>query len=1350
MKPRCIFILFFLSALSIVGSVTFSNLGEEFFLCYPGNACRETGGNPVPFYNGQIILTSTVATIGTVQTRTGSFLEEFTIPAYGTATVSIDSTLWLRNSEYVYDRGLSIRAADTIAAYFLSYEEPGATNDMTLLFPVQSLGQEYLVMCWRDNIPTSGYFPHILNHGPSMFAIVAPFDATHITITPSVTTEGGHAAGVPFDITLDAYEAYQVLANSPSISDLYDLTGSEILADKPVAVFAGSQLAFVPDTIFAADYLIEQIPPLTAWGKNFNAFPIEGRNCWEKDVLKILASEDATTVNLEDASGDTIIHLDRGEYFEWNGYPCDPGNYVPLGGYAADCEGKLMDSPTRIESDKPILVGQFITGGVLTKCNPGISGSGSTPYGDPAYMMIPPAEQYGKRYVFLIPPGYTNDYLNVAIEGGYEGTVTLDGGPPTFSTSWFDIPSTSMRGARIEVDPGNHVLLADTTMLLQIYAFDDYWASYAAVGGQKIAIINAAYEIVKFCELTPAISGYNTRWRIVLRQVIGTGSHSITIGDTLPPDFTLSSTPVDIQLFGSATRDSVLEPVPGDSILVWGWFSMEAEDSIVITFDADILIGVEGRFDNGVWIANEYGLKADNAYGLMDSLDDVVVIMPPMPIADAGPDTFTMAGTSINIGGSPTASSGTPPYIIEWTSDPVGFTSSDANPLVSPAGLTEYIVCVTDSFGFFDYDSCIVDITMEERHIEFGIADGYPCDIVYIPLYIDSIHYCSIDSAWMRFAVDPDILTPTNIIVSGTMTDAWAVSGLNIDATSGTIEAWIHGPRLADLPGGILLMLEASIDCEAIGGTSSPVVVDSFFFNDGQPAVTWSPGMCFVQLTPARFSCDIRLNRTSGVPTEDNVFTIGATHAATDGYDAGLDWILVPAPATFVQGLLDIDDTLNPHIEALRKDMRDVSPPKTWLLITEGESNGVARWSSASLPEGVFRIDGLVDMKRDTMIYFGLDDTLVIEWLVPELESAGLTLYSGWNMVSSPVHPAEIPANEIFHTEFGVFRYLSLACCYDFADLIQRGEGYWVWCPAETTIYIAGSEITGYRWSVYRGWNLIGAPKECVSTADIDITPSGGILGDIYHWDGSTYIAVDSLCPGKGYWLLSNNEGILHVPTGYRRRPSPVPETVWETALTLKFGDSIERLSIGYAPDAASGLGYGDIALPPVPPNSDGYLCALVADGIQLERDLSPDNRWELNNTEQCDMSLDIPDDMNILVDGIEITDGVPVPLSVGRHIIVALAERPEKFAVLGCVPNPFNAQTDIVVAIPHNGAVFVEMFDLSGRSVWSGESDYPAGIVRIPWEGEDHTGAGVSTGLYLARVTFADESIVVKAMFIK
>ncbi|MBN1756060.1 gliding motility-associated C-terminal domain-containing protein [bacterium] len=606
----------------------FTNLGKVFYFCYPSNAQREPHSPPEPpsFFNGILILTSSFDAAGTVRNNDGSFNVPFFIPANSTVTIVIDSTHWLARSEVALNKGLKVESDTLITAYFLAYQQPGATNDMALLFPQASLGMAYRVLGWPDNIPTYplGIIPtRQYDRGPSMFAIVATENNTRVSVTPTVNTQGGHLAGVTFSTTLQEYQAYQVLANTQASTYpfLYDLTGSLIEADKPIAVIAGSQIALVPDSIMAADYLIEMMPPLTAWGMTFNAFPIQQRNSWHKDVLRILAAEDATSITITDGSGVTPANLNAGEVFEWNGVPCEPGGWL----WDANCDNKCLDSPTYIESDKPILVAQYIMGGTMTS-RTDFMGYYINPLGDPAYMLVPPIEQYARRYVFLTPSGYNNDFLNVAIPSGHEGSIILDGAPPTYSTPWFNIPVEGYRGAVISLSPGSHILEADVELMLQMYGYDNTWASYATIAGQNLLPINAEYMLMKYC-LTPTVqTGTQATWRIVIYNFRGDPSTQISVVDSLPTGFSMSSTPPTYELYG-AVRDSIMDPSPGETILNFGYFSMTEGDSIVIIFTADIEVGIAGIFDNAFSVWNQEGHAGGN-FGGRGPEDDVEVIVP--------------------------------------------------------------------------------------------------------------------------------------------------------------------------------------------------------------------------------------------------------------------------------------------------------------------------------------------------------------------------------------------------------------------------------------------------------------------------------------------------------------------------------------------------------------------------------------------------------------------------------------------------------------------------------------------------------------------------------------------------
>ena len=89
---------------------------------------------------------------------------------------------------------------------------------------------------------------------------------------------------------------------------------------------------------------------------------------------------------------------------------------------------------------------------------------------------------------------------------------------------------------------------------------------------------------------------------------------------------------------------------------------------------------------------------------------DTVVVYPVQPVADAGVDTAVCSGAPIYIGGSPTGSGSIAPYTYDWSSEPPGFSSFEANPSISPNSSTIYVVMVVDSLGCIDYDSVYIDV----------------------------------------------------------------------------------------------------------------------------------------------------------------------------------------------------------------------------------------------------------------------------------------------------------------------------------------------------------------------------------------------------------------------------------------------------------------------------------------------------------------------------------------------------------------------------------------------------------------------------------------------------------------
>lgn len=79
-------------------------------------------------------------------------------------------------------------------------------------------------------------------------------------------------------------------------------------------------------------------------------------------------------------------------------------------------------------------------------------------------------------------------------------------------------------------------------------------------------------------------------------------------------------------------------------------------------------------------------------------------------VADAGLRDTICPGTSLTLGGNPTATGGTGPYTFQWTPTTNLSSSTVANPLASPAVPTMYYVQVIDAVGDTVIDSVFVDL----------------------------------------------------------------------------------------------------------------------------------------------------------------------------------------------------------------------------------------------------------------------------------------------------------------------------------------------------------------------------------------------------------------------------------------------------------------------------------------------------------------------------------------------------------------------------------------------------------------------------------------------------------------
>ena len=331
------------------------------------------------------------------------------------------------------------------------------TNDASLLLPIHALGKHYRVMS-REQTSRFGR--------PWLTVVAVRPGETNVVVETAAPTLGGQGipgleAGQRRTFVLHQFDVLNLVTNcsvdaADVCRDVVDPTGSQVLADRLVAVFGGSQCSFVPhtsrceaglcrdgsecddqagcddQTTCCCDHLEQQMFPVAAWGQRYVAARSHRRGepigtGLEPDVWRILASSEDTEVL-------TIPHqvevpvLGPGEWFEFE-----------------------SQEDFEIQASRAVLVGQYLAGEHSPGITPGTPGNAGT--GDPAFILAVPEEQYRDDYVVLAPDMYEHDFVNVVAPVG--AAVTIDG-VEIPADRFTAIADGSYAVARLPVDDGVH------------------------------------------------------------------------------------------------------------------------------------------------------------------------------------------------------------------------------------------------------------------------------------------------------------------------------------------------------------------------------------------------------------------------------------------------------------------------------------------------------------------------------------------------------------------------------------------------------------------------------------------------------------------------------------------------------------------------------------------------------------------------------------------------------------------------------------------------------------------------------------------------------------------------------
>ena len=378
-------------------------------------------------------------------------------------------------------KGIHIKAEGNRRIVVFGQNEEVASNDAYLALPIISrpVGSSY------EYIAASvfGDQGQIQEAKDSVVLIIGTENDTQILIEPAPQL----TAGIPHSLAPNAR-----FFNDPAFTNTLfiqkfqtfylqvrgqDISGTRVIANKPISFFSGHECANIPLMSEPCDILIEQVPPVDTWGTEVVSIPLITRSA---DTIKVFASRPSTTVS--------VTHTDIN-----NGtVTSDPSFTLNRNGFRE----LVINDYTLIQSNNPIGVLQFSrsfrTDNVINS--------------NPFMMWVPSCEQYRDSLAVAPAPFHSSiagtvtgrvayvNYTNVAVPAEYfnASMITVNNNPidaSDFRAIRRADNSIWGYGARLTLDKGAQVIRhqdPNAALSVTMYGFSNQ-QSWGCTGGTGLA-----------------------------------------------------------------------------------------------------------------------------------------------------------------------------------------------------------------------------------------------------------------------------------------------------------------------------------------------------------------------------------------------------------------------------------------------------------------------------------------------------------------------------------------------------------------------------------------------------------------------------------------------------------------------------------------------------------------------------------------------------------------------------------------------------------------------------------------------------------------------------------------------